>query len=1470
MSSTRRRSRSPRLWRKGSIRALASGLATIAVVATTLSLTGSPVSADPSTGKDKINAKLSKQLDNKGEATFWVRFAMPDLSAASKIKDWDKRGQEVYDTLTRAAESSQKDAVALLEQEGADYRTFWASNAIRVQAGDEALVTDLSAMTEVKGLYPTFEYRLEKPTKGKVIHAKQSIEWGVDNINANDVWDQYGDRGEGMVIANIDTGVDFEHPALVNQYRGNNGDGTFDHNYNWFDAAGTCGDAPCDVDAHGSHTMGTMVGSDGADNEIGVAPGATWIAANGCCPSDAALIESGQWMLAPLDLNGENPDVSKRPNIINNSWGTQSPSNDPFMEDVEEAWAASGIFGTWSNGNNGSGCETSGSPGSRILNYSVGAYDVNNDIAGFSSRGAGQDGEIKPNISAPGVNVRSSVPGGGYASYNGTSMAAPHLAGSIALLWSAAPSLVGDIDATRALLDDSATDRADAQCGGTEADNNVYGEGRLDALALIAAAPVGETGTVTGTVTDSASGDVINGATVELVGETGRTITTGADGTYNARLTAGDYTATVSKFGFETATADVTITAETTTTQDFALTPAASVNLSGTVTDGSGHDWPLHAKVTVPGAEPVFTDPETGSYEISVPGNATYDVSVEAQYPGYLGATRAVEVGGSDTTADFAVEVNSSTCEARGYAFNVEGTTEDFDSGSLPDGWTVTDEAGTEQTWLFDNPDGRDNLTGGTDGFAIADSDYFGSGGTQDTSLVSPVVDMSSVDSPVVGFKQDYNNLGDVADVDVSIDGGATWETVLSQTTDVRGPREDILELPTAAGQAAVQVRFHYYEADYDWWWQVDDVFLGSRTCDPVEGGLVVGNVTATNTGEGINGAAISSTEDPEVKTTTRPTPDDENLADGFYSLFSPQVGDVELQAASSGFETGTATVAVAANGTVRQDFALGSGHLVVTPGEVSATRQLGKSPVTRNVEVTNDGDGAVQLEFFERKGGFEILSADGSRTTKKQLMAAEGAPLRRLAVDTSFGKQAPKSRMGTNRAPAVNGPHDDPWTDIADYPSNIMDNRAVRVDGIAYSIAGGDGSASTSEVNAYDPATLAWTSKAPLPDARNAVAAGAVGGQVIVTGGWAAAGPSPSTWAYDPSADAWTAVADAPVELAASGQAVVDGKLYVVGGCTTAACTPMSDAVAAYDPASDSWETLASYPSAVAFASCGGIDGKVYCTGGNDGGGGTAASYVYDPAADSWTAIGDAPIDTWASQYAVANGTLVVNGGVQAGAISNRTFAFDAAEGAWIDLPNSNTPRYRGSASCGVYKVGGSSGSFNAAPDSEMLPGLEDCGAAAADVEWLSISPATATLAPGQTVTLKVTLDPNVAQPGTYTASVGIKEDTPFSVEPVAVTMVVDPPRRWGKLAGTVTGTSCQDEDAAIPGATVQANSDGLAWTFETDADGTYARWFDTYYSPLQLIAAKDGFVPATKRVKLRNGKTSNGDFDLKEAGCQ
>ncbi|MGH3506511.1 MAG: carboxypeptidase regulatory-like domain-containing protein [Nocardioidaceae bacterium] len=1450
---------------------MVGGIAVVGLMAGTLSATMTGAQAAPGSApvdsSDKIKPKLAQQLGAKGEAPFWVRFeARADFSAARTLSDWDARGQAVYDALKATAEESQKDTIAELEDAGVDYQAFYGTNAIRVTAGSEQLALDLAARSEVEALYPTRDYDVEKPTKGENVRQVNAVEWGVANINADDVWSQFGVTGEGITVANIDTGVQFDHPALVAQYRGNNGDGTFTHDYNWFRAAGSCSASPCDTNGHGTHTMGTMAGSDGGANQIGVAPGVNWIAANGCCPSDAALIASGEWMLAPTDLQGQNADPSKRPHIINNSWGSTIPTNDPFMEDIQLAWAAAGIFGSWSNGNSGPACQTSGSPGSRIINYSVGAYDVNNAIASFSGRGAGQDGELKPNISAPGVNVRSSLPGNGYGSFNGTSMAAPHLAGTVALLWSAAPALLGDVDATRALLNDTAIDSESLGCGGTADDNNVFGEGRLDALALLNSAPIGETGTIAGTVTDAASGDPIAGATVAIEGEFSRTVTTGSNGTYSVRLATGDYTVTASKFGYSDQTATVTITTDQTTTQDFAMQVAPSVTLSGTVADGSGHGWPLYAEISIEGPDGTFfTDPGTGGYSITLPADATYTVTVESQYPGYETGTAEVTLGDGDATQDFALVVDDSQCNAAGYTFNTDGVTQNFNSGSLPAGWEVVDHLGNGQVWRFDNPEGRSNLTGGDGAFAIMDSDYYGSAGRQNTSLVTPMIDMSALTAPVVGFKQDYNNLGDIADVDVSIDAGATWQTVLHQTTDVRGPREDVIQLPMAAGQSQVKVRFHNYEADFDWWWEVDDVFVGNRTCDPVPGGLVLGNVYDANTDAAVNGATVTSLDAPGTSATTMPTPADAGLDDGFYWMFSALTGTHPFEAKANQYSTVSQSVEVAGDDATRADFVLDAGLLTIDPAAVSSTMQLGDRTADRTFTITNDGGLAVDLELSERKGGFVMQGVDGSRQSTRQITEEEGAPLQQLDVPVSFAANGTATDEKVDSAPS-----DAPWTDIADYPSTVMDNRVVYLDGLAYSVAGSSGSASKTDVFVYDPAALAWSEVADLPAARNAMAVGVVDGEIVATGGWGGSSTSASTWVYDPAADSWSASTAAPVARSAAGQAVLDGKLYSIGGCTTSSCTPMANDVVAYDPASDTWETLADYPLSVAFASCAAVDGAIYCTGGNDGGGGTTQSFVYDPGADAWSPIAAAPVDTWASQYAAANGMLVVNGGVQAGVVSNRTFAYDPTAGSWVDLPNSNTARYRGAAACGLYKVGGSSGGFTATPDSETLPGFEDCAVGAADVEWMSIDTTTATLAPGESVTVTVTMDANVAQPGTYAAAVGVKENTPYSVEPVGVTMTVTPPNSWGKFAGTVSGVACDGTITPLPGATLQVTDGaGHSWTFETDDAGQYEYWVATRFNPLQVIAAKDGYMPQTKQIRVVKGKTTTTNFNLQKSGC-
>ncbi|MEU5942833.1 S8 family serine peptidase [Micromonospora sp. NPDC047548] len=1451
--------------------------AAMVLAATGLATTGSgaqaaPTGAGDASPSDKIRPELTRQLQAKSEGDFWIHFKdKADLSQASAIKDWNKRGTAVAEGLQKTAAASQAKIRAELNSSGVKYQTFWATNAIKVSGGSSSMVQNFATHAEVEGLYAPVAYEAPKITEGTDEKAVNALEWGIANINADDVWSQYGVKGAGITVANIDTGVQFDHPALVNSYRGNNGDGTFNHNYNWYNAAATCATAPCDNNGHGTHTMGTMAGSDGA-NQIGVAPAVKWIAANGCCPSDAALISSGQWMLQPRDLNGKNPDASKRPNIINNSWGSQLPSNAPFMEDVTDAWAASGIFGAWSNGNIGPGCQTSGSPSSRINNYATGAYDINNNIASFSSRGAGQDGAIKPNISAPGVNVRSSIPGSGYSSYNGTSMASPHLAGAVALLWSAAPALVGDINATRALLNTTAVDKEDLQCGGTAANNNVYGEGRLDALALVNAAPIGDTGTLAGTITDASTGKAIGGATVALTGPASRQLTTGSDGKYSSRLPAGDYQVAASAYGYETKTVSATITKDTTTTTNVALAAVPSVTVSGSVTDGSGHGWPLYAKVSVEGASGVsdYTTPADGRYSFKIASGATYKVKVEPRYSGYQTVTKDVVVGSSDVTQDIAVPVDFNACSttAPGYRYSSDGVYEPFDGTTVPAGWSVVDGLGNGQVWQFNDPGKRGNLTGGTGNFAVLDSNMYGSNQRQDSSLVSPVVDLTNVAAPVIRFNEDHRQWGaNRADVDLSLDGGTTWTNVLREADPVRGPQVTEVKIPQAAGNAQTRVRFRYYNSVWGWWWQVDNVLIGSEvSCQPVEGGLVLGHVRDENTDSYVNGATVTSDDRTAEKVTTAATPDDANLPDGFFWMFSSLTGSHKFTAKAGNYVSHSKDVDVQKNGATSATFQLAAGRLSIEPTSVSGTVQMPTGTVNKTFTVTNTGGVPVDVQFGERDGGFELLRADGSRLSKQEMLAADGAPEQRLNVPTSFAALATgKAATATTAA----GPQAEPWTNIAPYPAKVMDNRVVNLDGKVYSIAGATGTSNSAKNYVYDPIAQTWAAIADLPGARSAMTVGVVGGKIIATGGWGASGPDGTTWSYDPAANTWTKKANNPVPRAAAGPAVVDGKLYAIGGCTTSGCTPMSNSAVRYDPGSDTWETLPNYPKSVAFASCGGIDGVVYCVGGHDGvSAAQKAGYAFDPEANAWTAIADAPVGSWASSFAVANGKLLVVGGDQGGAVTNAGFSYDPATNAWSNLPNANTARYRGGAACGFYKIGGSSGGFNVTPDSEALPGLEECAEGPVDVSWMTIDKTSATLAPGQKVTVTVGMTANVDQPGAYTGSITIKENTPYTVQPVPVTMNAQPPNTWNKLMGTVTGTSCQGATSPLQGATIQVISKALSWTLATDAQGKYAYWLDRRHNPLTVVVAKEGWQPQTRPTKIISTPRVE-DFNLSPIRC-
>ncbi|MFE5995253.1 kelch repeat-containing protein, partial [Streptomyces sp. NPDC056453] len=367
--------------------------------------------------------------------------------------------------------------------------------------------------------------------------------------------------------------------------------------------------------------------------------------------------------------------------------------------------------------------------------------------------------------------------------------------------------------------------------------------------------------------------------------------------------------------------------------------------------------------------------------------------------------------------------------------------------------------------------------------------------------------------------------------------------------------------------------------------------------------------------------------------------------------------------------------------------------------------------------------------------------------------------------------------------------------------------------------------------------------------------------------GGWGPTGaPDTKLEIYNPASDSWTTGAYAPKAYAGVGHAVLNGKLYMVGGCTAYTCGTR-DAFA-YNPSTDSWSTIASYPEAVSWSACGTIRGVLYCAGGTGSNGATKHAYAYDASSDSWSPIADLPTDVWGSAYTAANGLLLTSGGVVNGgsAITNQGFAFDPSAGTWSALPNANAAQYRGGGASGFYRVGGNPGGPTPLATAEVLPGY---GQAAADVKWLALGTQQATLAPGASTTVVVTLDASAAeitQPGAYTAKLVVGTDTPYSVSPILVTMHVNPPRTWGKYAGTVLGSDGKGGTAPLAGVTVQIDSWASSYTLKTGKDGTYALWLDIRNNPLTVIAAKDGYQPITTTVKIVKGATTTGNFTLKK----
>lgn len=530
---------------------------------------------------DQVAPMVRADLEEDGQAQFLVILEeQADLSSAHLRPTKTAKGDYVFRTLRQVAGRTQAAIRAHLDAQGVPYRAYYVHNVIWVQAAGPNLLLYLAGRPEVARIVPNPEVPGLPDRARPSTTAPQGVEWNLAQIRAPQVW-SLGYTGQGIVVAGNDTGIDWEHPALFSQYRPQYP--SFGrHDFNWHDAVSDAVE-PYDDHGHGTHTVGTIVGDDGGANQIGVAPGAQWI---GCKNMDAGgwgtparYLECFEFFLSPYPWNDPAAaDPAKAPHVINNSWSCPASEGcDPStLEGAVAALRAAGIEVVVSAGNGGySGCgSVSTPPAIYRQSFTVGATTSNDTIAPFSSRGPatyGGDGYLKPEIAAPGASVRSSLPGGGYGAMSGTSMAAPHVTGLVALLLSANPDLAGRPDQVEAVITATAIPKPDGQCGPAGPPNNVYGWGRIDALnAVQAALP---RGTLQGVVSASGSGDPVEEAIVHMAGagEPGKALT-GPDGYYSHTLPAGNYTVTAAASGFISQTVgDVPIAAGTTTEQDFAL-----------------------------------------------------------------------------------------------------------------------------------------------------------------------------------------------------------------------------------------------------------------------------------------------------------------------------------------------------------------------------------------------------------------------------------------------------------------------------------------------------------------------------------------------------------------------------------------------------------------------------------------------------------------------------------------------------------------------------------------------------------------------------------------------------------------------------------------------------------------------------------------------------------------------------------
>lgn len=547
-----------------------------------------------------------------GKGTFRTLVLFRDVQTIDPVAHGGHSGQVAEALRSNARESQRAFRILVSSRRGfvSGLLDLWAANAV-IGSFDRDTLTAIAALDEVERIEVEGRMSIPPAHSGQAMAPRGGAEWSLAIVNADKVWNHLGVDGRGVTVGIIDTGIFADHPDLAGKVlkfkdftKDNSGQEV----------------KPYDDQGHGTHCAGTICGGAFSGIAIGMAPGAKLVVGKSFDSSgsgdDGPILGAMQWMLDP---DGD-PATDDAPALVSNSWGSSEQTSTTFWK-IVEAWRAAGIFPLFAAGNSGPSARTVGTPGGYPHAFAIGATTNTDGIASFSSRGPIKwEGVelIKPNVSAPGKDIRSAGHKGGYTVKSGTSMATPNVAGAIALMLCAEPGL--SIDDIWKTLEDTTVDLGDS------GRDNTFGTGRIDIFEAVQRVLLG--GKVTGRVLSADNASLKAVVTVE---GTLISIPCGADGSYSLVLPEGKYKISFSFFGFITSVHEVTVIKKQTVALNVTLAAAPGRTLAVTVTDQSGIGLAARVRLTGTPVEPCETSVE-GVALVEVP-MGTYDVM--ASSPGY-------------------------------------------------------------------------------------------------------------------------------------------------------------------------------------------------------------------------------------------------------------------------------------------------------------------------------------------------------------------------------------------------------------------------------------------------------------------------------------------------------------------------------------------------------------------------------------------------------------------------------------------------------------------------------------------------------------------------------------------------------------------------------------------------------------------------------------------------------------------